>query len=458
MEKVIVIVCDTLRAKSLPHYGNIRDTTPRLNSVLEQDFTVYKRAYAPSPWTPPSHISLFTGLYPSQAMEHPDSFRLSPVFKSLPELFKDSGYKTFAASANALISRPNGFDRGFDTFLQLWLPNPEKDDTLLVIEGNNRYEKLNGLLRRLLSKDTRRDVSKGIREFIYKRFRNILDDATPSTDRAMKMTKRYLLENRDQKVFCFLNLMQTHNKYNPPAITRNLFAKNNRRLNKFYDNTPQVDHFAVRPFSSELINYLELRYEEEVLYLDIVIEGFIDFLKKNKLYEDATIIITSDHGEHFGENGYIAHGFSVFEPVIKIPLFIKWGGDSRGKDPNSGRLVMLHDLYSTFINRLDHWQPSPLSSFDLNSSEIRHWISASLPDLSYAVNACKEKRASFSLDELGLSGNSLTAYVFEDQIKIIENGNNYLCFDLKTDPCEKNPFLITIEQRKLLEKIIKALA
>ena len=44
MEKVIVILCDTLRAKSLPHYGNERDTLPQLARIIEEDFVVYKRA------------------------------------------------------------------------------------------------------------------------------------------------------------------------------------------------------------------------------------------------------------------------------------------------------------------------------------------------------------------------------------------------------------------------------
>jgi len=79
-EKVIIILCDTLRAKSLPHYGNKRNTIPNLIHTIDKDFVVYNDAYAPAPWTPPSHLSLFTGLYPSQAMKTQTSYKLDSYF------------------------------------------------------------------------------------------------------------------------------------------------------------------------------------------------------------------------------------------------------------------------------------------------------------------------------------------------------------------------------------------
>lgn len=453
MERVIVILCDTLRAKSLIHYGNSRDTTPRLNNIIDKDFRVYSRVYAPAPWTPPSHLSLFTGLYPSQAMKQSNTVKLDPVFKTLPELFKDSGYKTFAASANTLISRSNGYGKGFDKFLQLWLPNPQDDDTPLIFEGNNRYEKIGRLCKRFLHEDTRQDVSKGIKEVIYKRFRNILNDATPSTDKAMKLLQKYTMENRDQKTFCFLNLMQVHNRYNPPRATRNTFVKYNSGFESYYDKTPQLNHYAVAPFPSDLLEYLKLRYEEEVLYLDTAISGLIGFLKKNNMYDDTTLIITSDHGEHFGENGHIAHTFSVFEPLLRIPLYIKWHGRSENKGGGDDRLVMLQDLYSTFSNLMNHWLPCPFSSVDITSSDKRSWVLSQRPDMSTSIKGCIERRRSFKIEDLGLDDDMLAAYVFNDGTKIIENGKHLWCYDLNNDPDENISLEMSSDKKEFLEKI-----
>lgn len=452
-EKVIIILCDTLRAKSLPHYGNKRNTTPNLNPIIDKDFIVYSRAYAPSSWTPPSHISLFTGLYPLQAMETVSSYYLHPIFKTLPELFRESGYKTFAFSTNELVSKKFGFGKGFDAFLQMWLPNPEKEEIFLDLKGRNDFERVLKALRLIVASKDKINMFNALGIKIYKRYRQIGENATPFTNRTMRLLKKYISENSDKKVFCFVNLMQTHFKYNPPPQTRNRFTRYNAEFESFYNTHIQMDHYVTEHFTEEFIEYTKLLYEEEVSYLDIVISDFIRFLKDSNLYETCTLIITSDHGEHFGENGRISHSLSVYEPLIKIPLYIKWYGKSENNNKIEDKLVMLQDLYSTFINLLNHYQPCPESSFDLKSSDKRSWIMSQLPDMSYIVKAFREKNQNFSLRQVGLEDYSLSAYVFSDGIKIVENGKNVVGYDLKNDQEEKKSFCVPDEYKKRIERI-----
>lgn len=457
-EKVIIILCDTLRAKSLIHYGNERNTTPILNPIIDEDFTVYNRAYAPAPWTIPSHLSLFTGLYPSQVMETRTSFNLAPIFKTLPELFKDSGYKTSAFSTNELITKKFGFDKGFDMFLQMWLPHPEEEDIFLDLKGTNDFDRVFKAFRQIVTSKDKMNILRALRIKIYKRFKPISKNATPSTNRTMNLLEKYISENSGEKVFCFVNLMQTHNRYNPPSVTRNRFVKDNVKYENYYKKRSPIDHYAVEPFSDELIEYNKSLYEEEVLYLDLVISNFIKFLKNNNLYDSCTLIITSDHGEHFGENGHVQHDFSVYEPLIRIPLYIKWHGKSENNTKFKDKLVMLHDLYSTFLNLLNHWQPCPDSSFDLISSVKRNWILSQLPDISHDIKHCQNRRQTFSIKEIGLEDISLSAYVFNDGTKIIENGNKILCYNLKNDPDEKAPYSVSEESRRMIDRIKNTLS
>ena len=194
------------------------------------------------------------------------------------------------------------------------------------------------------------------------------------------------------KGFYFINLMQTHEKYNPPEKTRNILVKNNPQFEQFYKEKTAQDYYAIHPFSEDLLNYLKLLYEEEILYLDMVIFDFINFLKKRGLYDRSMIVLTSDHGEHFGENGHFTHWFSVFEPAIRIPIYIKWPGKSGNNRRVKNELVMLNDLYSTLSNMLNHWLPCPDSSYDLTSSNQRSWILSQLPDIAYPVEGCRKKR------------------------------------------------------------------
>lgn len=458
MEKVFIILCDTLRAKSLPHYGNERNTIPKLSHLIEKDFVVYNRAYAPAPWTIPSHLSLFTGLYPTEVMESKTSYHLNENFITLSDLFKDSGFKTVALSTNGLISRKFGFDKGFNEFFQMWLPDPEEEDMLLDLDADNDFERALKLFRMIIAKNNKRNLFKSIKQKMYKRFRNnIFKDATISTDETMKLLKKNIAENRNQKTFYFINLMQTHEKHNPPASTRNIFVKNNNKYENYYRKKTYQDHYVIEPFSDGLLNYLKLLYEEEILYLDLVIADFIQSLKANNLYDESTIVITSDHGQQFGEHGHFTRTFSIYEPVIKIPFFIKWPGRLENISKNKDELVMLQDLYSTFLNLLNHWKPCPDSSFDLHSSNKRLWIISQLPDMSHDIKGCVKKRQSFSIKEVGLEEDSLTAYVFEDGTKIIENGSKITCYNLNNDIDEIKPFPISNEDRDKAKRIRDAL-
>ncbi|MEM3101648.1 MAG: sulfatase [Candidatus Nitrosotenuis sp.] len=454
MKRIIIILCDTLRAKSLPHYGSKRNTLPRLSPVIEKDFIVYKKAYAPAPWTIPSHLSLFTGLYPLQVMEDKKSFYLNESFITLADMFKESGYRTIAFSSNALISKKFGFDKGFDRFFQMWLPNPEDDDAMLDLKAKNDIERLGKILLMMVIEKDKQRLFRGIRQKLYKRFKNdIFKDASFATEKTFKILMNDVIENRDRKSFYFLNLMQTHEKHNPPPCTRNIFVKDDIKHERYYKDKKFADHYAVERFSEELLRYLELLYDEEILFLDIVISDFINFLEENKLYDETTIIITSDHGEQFGEHGHYTRTFSVYEPVIRIPLYIKWAGKSDNSSRVRNGLVMLQDLYSTFLNILNHWQQCPDSSIDLNSSYKRSWIVSQFPDMSHDIMACRQKRQSFSIKELGLENEGLTAFVFDNETKIIENGFNIKCFDLVNDPDEEKPLSITSEQIKQMEEI-----
>ena len=114
---------------------------------------------------------------------------------------------------------------------------------------------------------------------------------------------------------------------------------------------------------------------------------------------------------------------------------------------------MLQDLYTTFINLMNHWQPSPDSSFDLTSHDKRPWVFSQLPDVTYNIKAGQEKNKLFSIKDVGLEDESLAAYVFNERTKIIENGNKVLCYNLKSDPDEKKSFSVSVEQIKMIEKI-----
>ena len=60
---IVLITIDALRADHLSCYGYERNTSPTIDSIAEKGI-IFKNAYAPSSWTVPSMVSLFTSVYP----------------------------------------------------------------------------------------------------------------------------------------------------------------------------------------------------------------------------------------------------------------------------------------------------------------------------------------------------------------------------------------------------------
>ena len=62
---IVLFVIDTLRADAVSAYGAPAGVTPNVDALAREGL-LYERAYAPAPWTVPSHATLFTGLDPEQ--------------------------------------------------------------------------------------------------------------------------------------------------------------------------------------------------------------------------------------------------------------------------------------------------------------------------------------------------------------------------------------------------------
>ena len=64
------------------------------------------------------------------------------------------------------------------------------------------------------------------------------------------------------------------------------------------------------------------RYDGEVSFVDQQVGRVLDALSRFQLDKKTIIIVTSDHGEAFGEHGLIRHGFEVWEELVRVPLIV----------------------------------------------------------------------------------------------------------------------------------------
>lgn len=104
-------------------------------------------------------------------------------------------------------------------------------------------------------------------------------------------------------------------------------------------SSPSPDEFVQRFFSTrprghlpenvtgittEHVRELNNAYDAAIAYLDHQLGVLFRELEGAGLLEDTLIVITSDHGEQFGEHGLLTHGNSLYLPLLHVPLLISY--------------------------------------------------------------------------------------------------------------------------------------
>jgi len=93
----------------------------------------------------------------------------------------------------------------------------------------------------------------------------------------------------------------------------------------YYD--PHADYAPPEPFATR---WSDNPYAGEVAYVDDCLGRVFATLKSLNLYDDALIILVSDHGEMLEEHGEPTHGYFVYESAMRVPLIFKLPGQPRG--------------------------------------------------------------------------------------------------------------------------------
>jgi len=366
---IILVVMDTAGARRCSAYGHVRQTTPGLERIA-QEGVLYHSCFATAPWTIPSHLSLFSGLYPSELVIDAHSSQVPELFHTLPGVLAQLGYHTVGISCNGLV----GHQRGFDVFYEM--------DTPFFSEGYHR-DKLN---TKFIKYATDRELGRlwyflkyifqnkrflfpfqNVFERLYKKYCvDLYYKTSGATERSFQIAK-YLINryNGKKPLFLFLNLMETHWKYNPPLSYNNIITISAQERKELY----RYDHqdFYIEALPSAMMDKIYLLYEQGLYFLDQKLLDFYCFLEARGIKDRTLFMVTSDHGEALGEHGLWGHMFGLYNEILQIPLVVKYPPDLA--DPGeSRRLAQLHDLFATILEAVDAPLPLPESSRSLLSA------------------------------------------------------------------------------------------
>ena len=349
---VILILMDTVRADHLSCYGHQRKTTPNIDEVARHS-VVYENAFTAAPWTPPAHASIFTGKYPSRHRILGRNVRFNGTNIPLAKSLSQRGYQTVGIPCCPLLQSGSGFEKGFQEFLE---PEP-------LSLGSRMNFKLSGL-------------------YLKNSVRTAIQGPDKGTYHATELAMRFLRRRRrwDRPFFLFINYFNCHTPYDPPRPFKKRFCKDFSR-SRFYVKEFLSDKILHRTtektsdhnlssqrlrwiasglggfaFSAKKTHILEKEwdvvkswYDGEIAYLDHQMGILFEFLRDAELFDDTLLIITSDHGENFGEHGLAVHPLCLYDVVLHVPLIISFPNL-----PQEGRriksLVSTVDIFPTVMD------------------------------------------------------------------------------------------------------------
>ncbi len=313
---VVLIVWDTVSAYNVSSYGAYHDTTPNLSRWARKGVQ-FNRAMAAAPWTYPSHCSFMTGQW-AHKMNAQWKFALDVPDPTLAEYLASKGYQTagFAANTN-WCTYETGLARGFAHFEDY----PLSPRALLSRTVPGKW-----LLEGILTVGAWYDPSLGA--FYEKKW------ATLQSRGARQINESFLgwLKRRrsDRPFFAFLNYFDVHDPFIPPAEFKNRFgiAPSTREDYQFL-----FDYALLRKESQgeRKLGMAFNSYNACIAFLDEQLDQLLRELEAQKLLENTTVIITSDHGEAFGDHGFYGHVYGLSLEEIGVPLAILSPGAPREK-------------------------------------------------------------------------------------------------------------------------------
>lgn len=320
---VLLIILDTVRAASLSLHGGPA-STPVLDSLASGGI-VYNRAVSAAPWTLPAHASLFTGLWPH---EHGADWRtpLDDRAPTLAGILSESGYRTAGFVANLVFtSREHGLDRGFDVYRDY----RRSPGALLRSTSLGQAITTSALVRRLT----------GAREVAGRK-------------RGAQVNEEFLeWQGRadDRPWFAFLNYYDAHEPYvpRPPFAGRYSAGLVPRRFDRqrFWHVEGGIDQWSL--LTPAEVDAERAAYEESITGLDADLGALLATLRARGALENTLVVVTSDHGELFGEHDAHVHGNSIYWRTIHVPLVFSWPGRlSAGVVADA---VSLRDVPSTIL-------------------------------------------------------------------------------------------------------------
>lgn len=337
---IIIINPDQMRADALHHLGNEAAYTPNLDALAEEGVS-FSQAYCQNPVCSPSRCSFMTGLYPHTHGHRTMRHLLHPGESTLLKELKDSGYYVWMNERGDLLPGQ----------MREWI-----------------MENVDELCEDAFADHGHPDEGRGTpgSDTYYSFYRGIIQaapgEAVPDTDTVWTDHAIQRIHDRPQdKPLClFLGLMSPHPPYRieqkyldlidgsklPPRVPSAEATDGKSSMLMGLQEKLGVSHW-----SEDRFDQLRRVYLAMCAKVDDLVGRVITALKEEGIYDDALVIVLSDHGDYTGDYGLVEKAQNSFEDCLtRVPFLIKPPAGCPVDAGINDTLVELVDLYATALD------------------------------------------------------------------------------------------------------------
>ncbi len=306
---LLLLTLDTLRADQLQP-----DRTPRLLAFAERARR-YDNAVSTAPLTAPAHASMLTGLSSPEHGLTANGDRVEAA--SVVSALKEAGYATAAFLSSKVLDRGTGLNEGFQLYADAWTWRARQGAMpgVAALLGGGRGERRG--------------------------------------DHTVEQALSWWQATEGPRM-AWVHLYDAHAPYAPP---KEWMPDEATRLRV----QSQVQSTAAPEGLGDWMHSLPERhaagqralYEAEVRWTDELAGRLLEGVGP-----DTVVLVLADHGEGFGEHGdSFVHGGNLFEPVMRVPLLVRWPGAlSPGR---SDELVSVRAVAGTLASAASVSWPTP---------------------------------------------------------------------------------------------------
>jgi arylsulfatase A-like enzyme len=348
---VILLSIDTLRADSLACSGSPEARAPHLDA-LAGDALCFTQASSSAAWTLPAMASVMTGVAPQVHGALHLRSRVPEGLPTLAEVLRHAGYHTAAFVSSTVLGPQANLTQGFDEF-HAW-PGPWLGHSLGASLLTARVP----------------------------RFRQ---DEAPPPALADAVTD-WLRAHHEEPFFLWVHAFDPHAPYGPPR--------------RYLRGTPPPGgHLRFEGWDEEAIragtwvptvaerSWIRQLYEAEVRWTDDAVGRLLAELKRLEVYDDALILVVSDHGEEFWEHGGYGHGHTLYDELLHVPLVVKLPARPENQIGPITTPVSTASLFATVLDACD----LPLPAGHPAAGSLL--ASPARPLLSQGLNRYEDRRA-----------------------------------------------------------------